>query len=414
MKITRLFLGERHGLRLIWAQILFLGLACVAGAAPVQPGPALREPDTVWIESTLAGMTLDEKIGQMIMPGYSAGSADGLVTNWHVGGFIFQGNGNNGPSVLAATNHLQSIADTPLIFSTDCEAGLGARFLDATRFPLNMGSAAAYDLDLVQQQGRVTARECRAIGIQIGFGPVLDVNTEPVNPIIGTRSYSDNPSSVTALARAYVQGANAEGLLCTYKHFPGHGAAAFDSHLGLPTINISTAELQAKHVSPYAQLISEGTGDIVMTAHVWYPALDPGPTPWPATISNNALTGILRNQLAYQGCVISDSFAMGGLVQAAPTYDAVKYGVLAGLDIILTPASVADAFNGIKDRVLSNEIPESRIDAAVRRILALKSRAGMPETTVLPVEGLATVGHPANIAVAEQIAHKAIAWEISG
>lgn len=379
---------------------------------PVQPGPPLREPDTAWIESTLASMTLDEKVGQMIMPGYSPSTADGMVNDWHVGGFIFQGNNNTAMPVMNATNYLQGITNVPLIFSTDCEAGLGARFTDATRFPLNMGSAAAYDLDLVRQQGRVTARECRAIGIQIGFGPVLDVNTEPVNPIIGIRSYSDNPTSVSELARAYVEGAHAEGLLCTFKHFPGHGGAAGDSHLGLPTINISAADIQADHVSPYATLISEGWGDLVMTAHVWYPALDPGTTPWPATLSNVALTDILRNQLSYDGCVISDSFAMGGLVDAAPTYDAVKYAVLAGVDIILTPAGVEEAFNGIKDRVVTTqEIPESRIDAAVRRILALKSRVGMPESVTVPTTGLSTVGHPDNSAIGEAIGRKTICAE---
>jgi len=382
---------------------------------PVQPGPSLRAPDAAWIESTLAGMTLDEKIGQMLMPGYSTkSSAVTLINNYHVGGFIFQGNSNTASAVQDATNYLQGQTATPLIFSTDCEAGLGARFTDATRFPLNMGAGAAYDLELTRKQGRVTARECRAIGIQIGFGPDVDVNTEPANPVIGIRSYSDNPSSVTALARAYVEGANAEGLLCTFKHFPGHGATAGDSHSGLQTVNISLQDLQANHVSPYATLLGEGLGDLVMSAHVWYPCLDPGTTPWPATLSTPALTGILRNQLHYEGCVISDSYAMAGLMKAVSTYDGVKISVLAGMDIILTPSSVADAFNGLKDRVISGEITQARINQSVRRILALKSRVGMPEQVTVPVSGLATVGHPDNLAIAEQIGRKAIAAKLDG
>lgn len=380
----------------------------------VTTGQPLRPVDTAWVESTLASMSLDKKIGQMIMPGYlNDSAAQSLIQVYHVGGFIFQGNNNTAPAVQSATNYLQSISPTPLLFSTDCEAGLGARFTDATRFPLNMGDASAGDLDLIRKQGAITARECRAVGIQIGFGPVLDVNTEVINPIIGIRAYSDNPTTVANLARAYVEGAHSEGLLCTFKHFPGHGAADGDSHSGLPTISIPYADILSKHVAPYTTLLGEGLGDLVMTAHVWYPALDPGTTPWPATLSYPALHGILRDQLAYDGCLISDSFGMAGLQTAATTYDAVKYSVVAGLDIVLTPPSVADTFNGIKDRVISGEIPMSRIDNAVRHILALKSRVGIPEQTTVPVTALTTVGHPDNTAVAEQLARKTVAARLA-
>lgn len=382
--------------------------------APLTPGTPLREADTQWIEATLAGMTLDEKIGQMIMPGHTAGTAAGLIANYHVGGFIFQGNSNTAPAVQAATNNLQLLSPVPLLFSTDCEAGLGARFTDATRFPFNMGAGAAYDLDLVRQQGAVTARECRAIGIHIGFGPVLDTNTEPANPIIGVRSYGDRPTSITALARAYVEGARSEGLLATFKHFPGHGASTVDSHLGLPRINISYSDIMNDHVSPYAPLIAENHADLIMTAHVWYPALDPGTTAWPATLSTPALSTILRGELNYDGCIISDSFGMAGLLEAAGTYDAVRIGVLAGLDIILTPDSVPLAVSGLRDAVNNNQIPESRIDASVRRILALKSRVGMPEVTTMPASALATVSHPQNVAVAEAMARKTIASHQQG
>jgi beta-N-acetylhexosaminidase len=389
--------------------------AGTAATTPVVHGPPLRTPDTQWIEGTLASMSLDEKIGQMLMPAYTSSGAAGLVTTYHVGGFIFQGNDNTKAKVLNATNALQAVTSTPLIFSTDCEAGLGARFTDATRFPMNMGNGSAYDLDLIRQQGAVTARECRAIGIQIGFGPVVDVNTEPINPIIGIRSFGDDPTSVAALAQAYVEGVNSEGLLSTFKHFPGHGATIGDTHLGFQEVDISLSELMSKHVAPYATLINNGIGDLVMSAHVYYPALDSTPpTGYPATILPSALTGILRDQLHFQGAVISDSFAMGALMAITDTYNGVRQGVLAGLDIILTPASTSDAFHGLKDSVTSGLIPMSRIDASVRRILALKSRVGMPEITTMPLSGLDTVGHPDDVAVGEAIGKKTIAAQLSG
>ncbi len=373
-------------------------------------GP-LQPPDENWVEATLARMTLDDKLGQMIMPSYSSSSADALVTNQRVGGFIFLGNNNTASALLAATTHLQQITSVPLLFAIDCEAGLGARVVDATRFPLNMSSGAAQSVELVTLQGRVTARECRAVGIHIGFGPVLDVNTEPVNPIIGVRAYGDHPKIVTALAAAYVEGARAEGLLCTFKHFPGHGATTGDSHSSLPVVDISCDELRAVHVAPYRELLGRGLGDLVMSAHVWYTCLDPGTTAWPATLSTNALTGMLRNELGYDGAVISDSYGMAGLLAAASTYDAARLGVQAGLDIILMPTSVTDALNGLRDAVNSGTIPMARIDQSVRRILRLKSRIGLPATAIVdPTVMQATVGHPHHRAVAEALGRRAVAW----
>ncbi|MGI8905838.1 MAG: glycoside hydrolase family 3 protein [Candidatus Sumerlaeaceae bacterium] len=378
----------------------------------VTSGPALRAPNYAWVASTRAQMTLDEKIGQMLMPGYSSGSANGNVSTYKVGGFIFQGNGNTASAILAATNSLQGITSVPLMFSVDCEAGLGARVVDATRFPLNMGCAAAHNTALAQQQGGVTARECRSVGIQIGFGPVLDVNTEPINPIIGIRSYGDKPSLVSQMAGAYVAGANAEGLLVTYKHFPGHGATIGDSHNQFQVVDIPNSELQSVHVAPYATLIGQGTGDLVMSAHVWYPQLDPlnaNGDALPATLSINAIKGILHDQLQFKGTMISDSFAMAGLMEITNTYDGVTSGVLSGLDIILTPNSMANAFNGLKDAVIANKIPLSRIDDAVSRILVLKSRAGMPETTTVSATAMPTImGHADNMAVATDIGKRAI------
>lgn len=383
----------------------------VSDPTPVPRGPSLRAANQEWINGLIGKMTLEDKVGQMIMPAYSASSANDYVTTYHVGGFLFNGNGNTAAGLIAATNHLQEITSVPLIFSIDCEAGLGARCVDATRFPMNMGAGSAMRPELVREQGGVTARECRAVGIQIGFGPVLDVNTEPINPIIGIRSYGERPERVAELAGAYVSGANAEGLLCTYKHFPGHGPTTGDSHAGLQTVTISRQDLDNIHLAPYRTLFASGTVDLVMSGHLWYTCLDPGTTPWPATISNNAMTGVLRNELGYTGCVISDSYGMGGLLQAAgnSTYNAARLGVQAGLDIVLSPASIPDAYNGIRDAVIGGQISTSRIDDSVRRILTLKSRAGMPEvTTVSTTAYTGVLKHADNLAVAHEIGSRTI------
>jgi beta-N-acetylhexosaminidase len=346
----------------------------------------------------------------MIMPAYSStAAAEGEIAASRVGGFVFLGNNNLADSILNATNHLQSVTSVPLIFSIDCEAGSGARLTDGTKFPMNMATAATANATLAGQEGRVTARECRAIGVQIGFGPCLDVNTEPVNPIIGIRSYGDNPALVAQMAQAHVQGANAEGLLCTFKHFPGHGATTGDSHSSLPTVTISVDELQTRHVAPYASLIGGGMGDLVMSAHVWYPSLDPGATAWPATLSVPALTGILRNQLGFTGVAISDSYGMSGLRLAAADSDSPRLGVQAGLDIILMPPDAAVARDSLLSAVGGGQLTLGRIDDSVRRILMLKSRVGMPESTTVSLAAKnAVMQHPDHLAAARDIAARSI------
>lgn len=381
--------------------------ARLRGADPPPPGPPLREPDMQWVEDTLASMTLAEKVGQMIMPQWSSGSAANHVSNYGVGGFVFLANSSS--NIRDATNSLQAASPVPLLFSIDCEAGAGARVTDGTRFPMNMGLAATRSTEFARAQGRVTARECRTLGIHIGFGPVVDVNIEPINPIIGIRAYGDDPAMIARLAEAYIEGANEEGLLCTLKHFPGHGATVGDSHENIQTVNISCEELQDVHVRPYGDLIAGGFRDLVMSAHVWYPCLDPGPDAWPATISSAAMTGILRDQLGFEGVLVSDAFNMAGLTAVSGNYEAARIGVQAGLDVILMPSNVADAYNGILDAVNGGQIGESRIDASVRRILILKSRAGLPENLFVTEEmATQTLRHPEHIALSNEIGSRAV------
>lgn len=375
---------------------------------PPPPGPPLQEPDTTWVENTLASMNLDQKIGQMIIAWFSnTTDAYQKITAYHVGGFIFSR--FSAQQIFDAVTFMQSVSSTPLWFAADFEAGAGTRVYDATTFPMNMALGAADDTTLAEQCGRITAREARAMGIQIGFGPVVDVNTEPQNPIISTRSYSDDPDRVTALAHSFVNGAHEEGLLCTLKHYPGHGPTTGDSHNELPVVNLSLEELTATHIKPYSNLLQNTSIDLIMTAHVWYTALDPGTTAWPATLSTTAIHNILRTNLGYNNIVITDAFNMAGLQNAAPTQQAVVYAVKAGVDIILMPPNLQDVFTGLKNAISNGEITEERINQSVRRILIAKSKVGLP-TNAYPIQTTlnATLAHPDHKAIARRIAEKSV------
>ncbi|MBN1900767.1 hypothetical protein JW926_05505 [Candidatus Sumerlaeota bacterium] len=369
-------------------------------------GPPLREPNMTWVEDTMSSMTLDEKIGQLIISSQHS-SGESLIDNYKVGGFIFLGNGQNAGNIVNSVNRLQEYSPFPLWFAIDSEAGLGARVANATIFPLIMASGAADDPALTELCGRITARESRALGIQIGFGPVVDVNTEPVNPIISTRSYSDDPDRVARLAEGYIAGARAEGILCTFKHYPGHGATTGDSHSSLPTVNLTSETLHSDHIKPYRDLASTGNIDFVMSAHVWYPAFDPG-TPWPATLSTVCLKDILRTDIGYNGVIISDSYGMAGLAVAVPDeQERAVVGLEAGLDIILNPPNVGNAFNGIKNAVISERLTMDRIDESVRRVLIAKSRVGLPEATTVTATLYPTVlQHPEHLQAVRDLSEK--------
>jgi len=382
-----------------------------AVAGSISESSGLREPDMDWVNATLAGMTLDEKIGQMMMPWYDSGGSAGQIATYRVSGFVFSSWNTSGvASVVQAVNSLQSQSAIPLWFSVDSETGVGARYGDeATVFPMNMGVAAANDEVLTASAGWVTAREAWAMGIQIGFSPVVDVNTDMYNPIIATRSYSDRPELVARMAEAFTSGARRGGMLTCLKHYPGHGPTDQDSHLTIPIVKLSEDNLRQVHIYPYQQLIQNGFSDLVMTAHVWYEALDPGEDPWPATLSYRAMTEILRDDLGFTGLAISDAFSMAGVSGILEPGEAVVTAIKNGLDIILIPPDLAVSVAALQDAVQGGQLTESRIDASVRRILIAKSRCWLPEArTRDEAEMWNVLRHPEHLAIAETIARASI------
>lgn len=365
----------------------------------------LLPPDTAWVEETLKGMSLEEKVGQMIITWYRPIASEQLIKEFHLGGFFVSR--IDALSLARTTNALQELSRIPLLFAADFESGIGDSSPGGTDFPSNMALGATGDPDLAYQCGKVTAIEARAVGVNYDFSPVVDVNVESANPIISTRSYGDDPALVSRMACAYIKGLQEHGVLATAKHFPGHGATRADSHRTMPVVLRDRDEIERVDLAPYAAAIKEADLASIMTAHLWMPALDP--SPGPATVSPKVMTGLLRDHLGFKGLLVSDSYGMRGITDHYSDEDAAVLGVKAGLDIVLTPRVVQTAIKAILEAVERGEISTERIDLSVRRILAAKTRLGLHKQATVDVARVSElVGTPEHQAQAKEIACRAI------
>lgn len=346
--------------------------------------------DTAWVEKTLRSMTLDEKVGQLIVPAtigmFLSQDSDAFkqirrdITEFHVGGYHMLGEVNTihePAGVALLINRLQEIAKLPLLITADFEGGVGLRYLGATRLPRAMAIGATGNSEMSFQAGRICAEEARAMGIRVNFYPVVDVNNNARNPIINIRSFGGDVALVSRMAREYIRGSQSAGVMSTAKHFPGHGDTSIDSHLELPSIDIDRARLDQVELPPFRAAIEEGVGG-VMSAHIALPRIDTEKLP--ATLSPKILTGVLRDQLGFKGLVFTDAMNMSGIVAHYPDGEAAVRAVKAGADVLLYPPSVEQAFVGVKRAVQAGEIKESRIDESVRRILAAKAKLDLDKT----------------------------------
>ncbi|HET7711090.1 MAG TPA: glycoside hydrolase family 3 N-terminal domain-containing protein [Thermoanaerobaculia bacterium] len=371
-----------------------------------------------WVERTLRSMTIDEKIGQMLMarsgPGnFRALDSDDLkqvrraISEFHVGS-LHAGIGE--ASTIAVTlNELQRLAKVPLLTAANLEGGAGYVLYGATRMPLAMSIAATGDDRLAYEAARVTAREGRAAGVNVNFYPVADVNNNPANPIINIRSFGEDPATVSRFVAAYVRGTQDNGQIATAKHFPGHGDVATDSHLQMPVLDVTPQRLQSIELPPFRSAIDAGV-EAVMTAHIWLPQLE-AEKGIPATLSKPILQTLLRDDLRFQGIVFTDSMGMRGVSAAFSNEDATLRAVEAGADILVTPPDVEASFRTLRDAVRSGRISEKRLDDSVRRILTAKARLGLnkPQNRLVDVNALMQkVGTAANREVAQRIADNAI------
>jgi beta-N-acetylhexosaminidase len=395
-------------------------------AAPVH----LDRKGERWAAATLHKMSLEEKIGQMIMPWariefMNVDSPDYLLLReemrkYHVGGFgvtVF----TEGSSLIksepfeaaALTNGLQRDSKYPLLFAADFERGLSMRMNGTTAFPAAMAFGAAGDKDLARQFGRITAEESRAIGIQWNWFPVADVNSNPANPIINTRSFGEDPAQVGAIVAAYIEGARDAGLLTTVKHFPGHGDTDTDTHLTLARVKASVDRLNQVELVPFRAAIAANV-DSVMLAHITVPSVEPDPNK-PASISSNVVTGMLKDQLGFKGLVVTDALDMGGLMRVF-TGDAAQISaqeavaaIQAGNDMVIIPADLDGAYNGLLQAVNQGTIRQQRIDASVLKILRMKASVDLDRVRFVDLSRVdKIISQPANLAVAQQIADRAV------
>ncbi len=364
-------------------------------------------------------MTLDEKIGQLIIPagptsgGFRPIDSDEMntirrnIVEFHVGGYHTFGGDPAGNALMI--NEMQRTSKLPLLITADLEGGPGYVLFGATRLPLAMAIAATGDEHFAYDAGRLTAEEGRAIGVDVNFYPVADVNNNPENPIINIRSFGQDPASVSRFVRAYIRGAQENGQIATAKHFPGHGDVATDSHMQMPVLDVARERLESLELPPFRAAIAEGVG-AVMSAHIWLPKIE-AEKGVPSTLSRSVLGGVLRDELGFKGLVFTDAMTMKGVSANFANDDAAVRAVEAGVDILLHPPSVEAAFNGIKAAVASGRIPQSRIDESVRRILQAKARLDLtnPRNRFTDVSRLPTaVGTREHKDLAQRIADSAI------
>ena len=379
-----------------------------------------------WAEKTLHKLTLEEKIGQVFMIWCRASFLNvenpeylqlrEAMQTYHVGSFAMTVH-VDGPYLLRSEpfeaadllNRLQQDSKLPLLFAADFERGVSMRLLGTTGFPHAMAFGAAGSEEYAQTFGRITAEEARAIGIHWNFFPDADVNSNPANPIINTRSFGEDPKQVGDLVAAYIKGAHEAGMLVTAKHFPGHGDTATDSHLGVASVNVDRAHLDSIELPPFRHAIEAGV-DSVMVAHVTVPALDSDPN-HVATISPAVVSDLLEKQLGFKGLIVTDALDMAGLTHLFQNNigRAAVEAFKAGNDLLLIPADLGASYNAMLEAARSGEISRERLDHSVLKILKAKASLGLQNARRVDVNAVSTwVGKPEHLAFGQQVADAAV------
>jgi beta-N-acetylhexosaminidase len=353
-------------------------------------------------------MSLDEKIGQMLMPGTPVNDFQKIqrdIVDVHVGGYhVF---GGDPTSVAVMINEMQRAAKVPLLIADNFEGGVGYVLFGATRLPLAMSIGATGDEQLAYEAAKITAEEGRAIGVNVNFYPVADVNSNPENPIINIRSFGEDPASVSRFVRAFIRGTQENGQIATAKHFPGHGDVSTDSHMRMPVVNVSRRRLDSLELPPFRAAIEEHVG-AVMSAHIWLPQIE-GERNVPSTLSKNVMTRLLRDELHYEGVVFTDSMGMGGVTAKFSNAEATVRAVEAGADIILLPPNAEESLRAIKSAVESGRISAQRVEESARRILRAKARLDLENHRFVDIDQMmATVGSREHRDLAQSIADRAI------
>ncbi|WP_423222559.1 glycoside hydrolase family 3 protein [Candidatus Amarolinea aalborgensis] len=417
--------------------------AVVSPMQPSQPTPAKIEPTVTLaprptptppaadlepqVADLVARMSLEEKVGQLFLVYFDGSTLSPalatMIADYHVGGIVLFQIADNLQSARQAAELINAAqaaalahgAQIPLFVAVDQEGGPVVRLpAPATHFPSNMAVGAAGSADLARAMAQVTASELKALGINMNLAPVLDVNDNPDNPVIGLRSFGSSPDEVARLGVAMIETYRAAGIIATAKHFPGHGNTSVDSHVGLPVVTQDMAHLRAVELAPFRAAIGAGV-DAIMTAHVLFPALE-GSAGRPATLSSRVLQDLLRREMGFDGLIVTDSMTMGALFKTYGVNQATELALRAGADVLAfgadvghTPAEQAPAYRHLLAQVRADPELRRRLDESVQRILRVKAKYGLLAwQPVDPQAALQALGQASHLAAAQQIARASV------
>ena len=333
-----------------------------------------------WVDSILSSMSIDQKIGQLFMiQAYSnrdsvhENKIKAMIQDYHIGNLIFmQGTPINQAQL---TNTYQSLSKTPLMIGFDGEWGLDMRLQNTYRFPWNMTLGAIQDNSLIRKFGEHLGSHAKRIGIHVNFAPVVDINTNPLNPIIGNRSFGESKKNVTLKAIEFTQGMQSKGVLANAKHFPGHGDTATDSHLKLPVLNFSKERLDSIELYPYKRVFEAGMSS-VMTAHLSIPILESNPK-LPTSLSQKVVTDLLKVKLGFLGLIFTDGLNMKGAANYSNSAEINLAAIQAGNDVLLIPQDIPESVSLIKKSIETGVLSVDRIEESVRKILLAKYKVGL-------------------------------------
>lgn len=381
----------KKGIYIILSFFLLIAVPLHSQVTPNIYKQADRQQMNNWVDSLMANMDLDEKIGQLFMlvvdPNPNPGAVKIIsshIQNYHIGGILF----SRGKPVnqVISTNTYQKAADVPLMIALDGEWGLSMRLSSTTPFPKTMTLGAIQDKSLLESYGEEVARQCRDMGIHINFAPVLDVSSETTRSSVGVRSFGDNPQRVSQHANAYAHGLEKGGIMAVAKHFPGHGYAEGDSHDVTARINLSRQMLEEKNLYPFRSYINEGFSGI-MNGHFSIPALD-NESQLPTSLSPVVMTALLKDDMGFSGLVFTDALVMRGAKAEGKYTNVCVQALLAGNDVLVSPPKIQEDFYAVKSAVARGIIPEEMINDKCRKILEYKFIFGLNKYKPIVEENL--------------------------
>ncbi len=375
---------------LLCAAVLIFSNSLKAQESVVKSPEFLKYENSKWVDSIMAKLSPDERIAQLFMiPAFSNKGPDHKkeilkhIKEYKIGGLIFmQGDPK---TQLELMNDYQQAAEVPLIGAIDAEWGLGMRLENTISFPYQMALGAIQGQKLIYDMGVEIARQLKRTGLHINFGPVVDVNNNPLNPVINYRSFGEDKLNVAKKGIAYMKGMQSQNLLATAKHFPGHGDTDTDSHYALPQINHPFERLEDLEMYPFKELINAGIGG-VMVAHLDIPALDA--TGAPSTLSKPVISGILKERLGFKGLIVTDAMNMKGVAEGNEPGEVDKKAILAGNDLLEFSEDIPKAIAEVRNAINEGLITQAEIDSRCRKILAVKQWVGLDSYEPIPVKNV--------------------------